>query len=136
MPRRILLVEDDPIDMRFVKKYLEDNTDDQDLIVNTARDGQEALEVLEQDPSHSFIILDLNMPGMDGRQLLTALKSDEKLKSIPAIVLSTSDSKADIADCYARHANAYLVKPDSPVGYKQTVMRLKEFWLGEARLAT
>ncbi|MCI5044158.1 MAG: response regulator [Aquisalinus sp.] len=134
MPRRILLVEDDPIDMRFVQKYLEDNPDDSDLVVDTARNGEEALKVLKDNPTHSFIILDLNMPGMDGRQLLTALKTDENLKSIPAIVLSTSDSKADIADCYARHANAYLVKPDSPGGYKKTVLRLKEFWLGEAKL--
>ncbi|WP_306250602.1 response regulator [Parvularcula sp. IMCC14364] len=134
MPRRILLVEDDPIDLRFVQKYLEADADNDDLIIDTARNGQEALDVLKENHSHCFIILDLNMPGMDGRQLLTALKSDEELKKIPAIVLSTSDSQTDIEECYARHANAYLVKPDSPGGYKQTVLRLKEFWLDEVRL--
>lgn len=132
MVKHILIVEDDPIDLKFIKDALADAIPGVDI--GAARDGQEALERLESYDKPSIIILDLRMPRMDGHTLLRKLKSDQGLKRIPAIILSTADAEAEIMRCYDEYANAYLVKPDNPAEYKRITKRIKEFWTEEAAL--
>lgn len=100
--------------------------------------GEETLDYLYQrgkfsDPSSSpspcIILLDLNLPGTNGREVLRAIKSDQQLHRIPVIVLSTSDSKQDIADCYDAGANSYVQKPLNFVWHTEVITRIKEYWL-------
>ena len=132
MTPRILLVEDDPIDQKFIRQAL--TASSSNLQVDLARDGAEALNYLRGNGPPKVILIDLNMPRMNGQELLSALKGDQKLRKIPAIVLSTTDDMKTITECYERHANAYLVKPASPAGYRRVAGRLKEFWLDEVQL--
>ncbi|MFC7290591.1 response regulator [Hirschia litorea] len=128
----ILLVEDDLKDRKFIMRALKQV--DPDLDVEIAKDAESALASLNNGSAPKIIVTDLNMPGMGGRGLLETLKTDEKLKNIPAIVLSTSDDESDIAESYRRHANAYMVKPDSIDGYKRIASFLRDFWLQEVKL--
>ncbi len=128
----ILLVEDDIKDRKFIIRALKQV--DPDLDVEIVQDAESALEALSKGSTPKIIVTDLNMPGMGGRGLLETLKSDEKLKNIPAIVLSTSDDDSDISESYRRHANAYMVKPDSIDGYKRIAVFLRDFWLQEVKL--
>lgn len=81
-----------------------------------------------------IILLDLNMPGVDGRQVLKEIKNDEELKSIPVIVMTNSDDEKDIADCYRMGANTYIVKPIDWERFLEAISRLKEYWFGIAIL--
>lgn len=133
MSYRILIVEDDPLDSHLITKALQ--SAQPDAILDYAQDGEEALEHLSKAPLPSLIVLDLNMPRMDGQTFLVRVKSDDNLRKIPTLVLSTSDSKREIDECYKRHANAYLVKPDSLDGYNRIAGRVRDFWMEEVRLA-
>ena len=128
----ILLVEDDIKDQKFILRAL--NKANEGLNVEVAKDAERALDVLHSGSLPKIIITDLNMPGMGGKGLLDILKSDDRYKMIPTIVLSTSENEADIDDSYNRHANAYLVKPDSIAGYQRVASLLQEFWLKEVKL--
>ncbi len=99
--------------------------------------GDEALDYLygrgkyangEHAPRPGIILLDLNLPGTDGREVLARIKTDPDLKRIPVIVLTTSSDERDIEDCYADGANSYIQKPLSLDGYLSVIRRLKEFW--------
>ncbi|MEM9385703.1 MAG: response regulator [Pseudomonadota bacterium] len=127
----ILLVEDDKFDQELFRRGFADRPDCQ---IDCAVDGEEALSYLQSHPRPSLIVLDLNMPRMDGKELLRALKADRALRGIPAIVLSTSSEATDVNDCYDLLANAYAVKPNSPEELVRFTTRLEEFWLREACL--
>jgi len=75
-----------------------------------------------------IVLLDLNLPGTDGRDILRQIKADEDLKKIPVVVLTTSDAEIDIESCYAAGANSYIQKPVDLVGFMQSITRLKEYW--------
>ena len=136
--RNVLLVEDNEDDVMLTKYAFQKRSAPIDLHVTG--EGAEALRFLrrvapfEDAPTPDVILLDLNMPGMDGRQLLAELKRDDALKRIPAIVLSTSEADHDVHAAYGLHANAYLTKPlhlsDSP-GRTQCVI---DFWLGNVAI--
>ena len=129
---KVLLVENDPADQLFLKKAFERFKEQLDI--STVRDGSEALAHLKHNGSPSIILLDLNMPGMNGRELLDRLRADDELKLVPSIVLSTSDDAADIRSCYERNASAYLVKPETPEDYRRIAGRIYDFWIEEVKL--
>ncbi len=134
MPKQIgiLIVEDDLKDQKFILRAL--NKADENLKIEIAKDAECALEALQNGSNPRIIVTDLNMPGMGGRGLLDVLKSDDRFKNIPTIVLSTSDNETDVDDSYNRKANAYMVKPDSVAGYQKVASLLNDFWLKEVKL--
>ncbi len=134
----IMLVEDNPGDIRLTEEALKESG----LRVNlrVARDGLEALSVLRGEGLHAarphpdLILLDLNMPRMDGRELLGIIKSDILLKRIPVVVLTTSASDQDVERAYDLHANCYITKPVDLDRFMDIVHSIKGFWLSVARL--
>jgi two-component system, chemotaxis family, response regulator Rcp1 len=133
----ILLVEDNPADADLTSEALSASVDVQ---VSVARDGVEALEVLHQEGDWSkqgrptLILLDLNLPRKDGRQVLAVLKTHELLRRIPVVILSSSESDKDITSCYELGANCYVTKPVDLQTFRATVRSVEEFWLGRASL--
>lgn len=134
----IMLVEDNPGDVRLTEEALKESG----LKVNlrVARDGVEALSDLRGEgvngirPHPDLILLDLNMPRMDGRELLGIIKSDIHLKRIPVVVLTTSAAEQDIERAYELHANCYITKPVDLDRFIDIVHSIKGFWLSVARL--
>lgn len=114
-PMSILLVDDDPGDVLMIEEALESVDSPRKIFV--VNDGEEAVAFLRRTgafskaPRPDVVLLDLNMPRMDGRQVLAEIKADEVLRSIPIVVLTTSQSPADILSSYSLHANAYVTKP-------------------------
>jgi CheY-like chemotaxis protein len=137
-PVRILVVEDDEGDVLMIREAFEGTGRPRALEV--AGDGQEALDflriVVEGDPSRrpDVILLDLNMPRVDGHQTLAELKGDESLREIPVVVFTTSRQQSDVRAIYARHANAYVTKPVDLVGFTQAIERIDEFFTEIAAL--
>ncbi len=129
----ILLVEDNPGDIRLVTGALAET--DLNPSVVCVRDGLEAMRYLRCQPPYGYaprpilVILDLNLPRMDGRAVLSEIKSDPELALIPVILLSGSDAPQDITASYALHANAYIVKPRDLEGMTETIRSLVDFWL-------
>ena len=133
---RLLMVEDDNADAMLIEEALCSRAEQLDI--TRAEDGVAALEYLS-DPRHprpDMIILDLNMPRMNGRELLKILKRDPRLMTIPTIVLSTSEALADVDGAYRDHANAYVSKPVGLDDFVRAVRSLDEFFLQTALLAT
>jgi CheY-like chemotaxis protein len=137
-PIEILLVEDNAADVRLTMEALrEHGVRDR---VSVARSGDEALACLRRQgafdgtPGPDLILLDLNLPGKDGRQLLAEIKGSPELKTIPVIVLTTSADERDVRDCYQLDANAYVVKPVDFDQFLSTMRAIEEFWLARARL--
>jgi chemotaxis family two-component system response regulator Rcp1 len=134
----VLLVEDNAADVDLVREML--SLSKFDIKFSVAGDGIEALDFLNGEGSWSeperptLILLDLNLPRRDGRQLLSVLKTHDEFRRIPVIVLSGSDSEKDITSCYHLGANCYIVKPDNLRDYRILVRRLEDFWLGAAKL--
>ena len=129
----VLLVEDDPIDVRSVRRALAGYLHSVDLHV--AAHGKEALEFLSGDASGrtpeelpNVILMDLNMPVMNGFELLSALKADRELRAIPAVVFTTSAESQDVAQSYALGAAVYLVKPLSSGEFNAAVMDFLNYW--------
>jgi CheY-like chemotaxis protein len=137
-PIEILLVEDNPGDARLTLEALRESGMRNHLSV--ARDGAEALEFLHRRgafsgaPRPHLVLLDLNLPSTNGREVLAEIKSNDELKSIPVIVLTTSADQRDIADSYALHANAYVVKPVDFEAFLETIRSIQDFWLKHTRL--
>jgi two-component system, chemotaxis family, response regulator Rcp1 len=129
----LLLVEDNPGDIRLVQETFRTGPEAYDIHV--AEDGQEALDFLrrrppfEKAPRPDIILLDLNLPRKNGREVLADIKADEDLKTIPVIILTTSDAEQDIQDTYMKHANCYITKPAELDDFIRSVNTLKEFWL-------
>jgi CheY-like chemotaxis protein len=130
----VLLVEDDPGDVLMVTEALERSENPPLLYV--AGDGQEALDILNQEDTErpDLILLDLNMPRMDGREALAALKADERLRAIPVVVFTTSDAEADVLASYQRHANAYVTKPLDLEALESVVDQIGHFYMGVSKL--
>lgn len=128
----ILLVEDNEGDVEMARRALRET----DCALSVAHDGVAALELLgradERRPR--LILLDLNMPRMDGRRFLEAIKQDQALKAIPVVMLTSSKSPADIRDCYERHASCYVVKPFGSSQFAATLRQVTHFWSGIGQL--
>ncbi len=142
MPARktidVLLVEDDPGDVLMTREAFEHNKVANTL--NVVSDGVSALEYLRKEGEHAnastpdLILLDLNLPRMDGREVLQALKADEELRSIPVVVLTTSEAEDDVVRSYALHANAYVTKPVDFDAFITIVRQIDEFFVEVVRL--
>lgn len=130
----ILLVEDNPGDARLAMEVLKEAK----VLVRLhhVEDGLAALAFLRQaDRRHpDLVILDLNLPGMEGRQVLAEIKGDPGLRSIPVLVLTTSDAREDIADCYDLHANCYITKPLGLDDFIDVLRGIESFWFKIAAL--
>ena len=137
-PIDILLVEDDPGDELITREAFEHNKIKNNLFV--ARDGEEGLDFLYRRngwadaPRPDLILLDLNLPKYDGRQLLEQIKSDADLCHIPIVVLTTSAAEEDILRSYKLHANAYVTKPVDVDRFMDAVRRIDEFFVQVVRL--
>ncbi len=131
---RILVVDDSCADVRLLREAVQEQGIVADLL--TVEDGEQALAYLAHGPRPDLVLLDLNLPRVDGREVLTAMKDDPELRAIPVIVLSTSSSPGDVADCYARHANSYIVKPMHLEELGAVMRAIDDFWLRLARLPT
>ena len=128
----MLVVEDDPLDQFLIRVALEKAGLDEIAIFSS--DAESAIKVLDEGYRPDLIITDLRMPGMGGIGLLSMLKNDDRYRSIPAVVFSTSSENEDIVSAYQRFANSYIVKPHSASGYERFAMRLRDYWLEENRL--
>jgi two-component system, chemotaxis family, response regulator Rcp1 len=134
----ILLVEDNPGDARLTLEAFKEGKVFNNLTV--VGDGVEALEYLHRRGQYAnsvppdLILLDLNLPKKDGREVLEEIKSDERLRNIPVIVLTTSAAEEDIARAYSRHANCYITKPVDLDQFLHVVQSIESFWLSLVRL--
>lgn len=137
-PANILLVEDNAGDIRLITEALKDT--EIQLTLSVAKDGVEAMEFLRRAgqfgsaPRPSIVILDLNLPARNGREVLAEVKSDPGLKRLPVIVLSGSNSPQDILTSYDLNANCYIVKPRDLDDLMATMRSLVDFWLKRVRL--
>lgn len=137
-PIQILLVEDSPGDVRLTREaFREANLAIQ---LHVADDGVKAMAFLTRTEPHTdaprpdLILLDLNLPRMDGREVLAQIKADPSLRSIPTIILTTSEAEADIVKSYELQANSYLSKPVQLNKFEDLVKSINDFWLTKARL--
>jgi chemotaxis family two-component system response regulator Rcp1 len=133
MTIEVLLVDDSPGDVRLTQEALGEANESINLHV--AVDGVEAMGFLLQEgeygaaPRPDFILLDLNLPKMDGREVLARIKASDSLKTIPTIILTTSEAEADIAKSYELQANCYLNKPFQLGEFESLVKSINDFWL-------
>ncbi len=137
-PVDILLVEDNPGDVRLTVEALRESKVLANLQV--ARDGIEALAMLRREAPHAdarrpdLILLDLNLPRLDGRQVLETIKADADLRQIPVVILTTSAAEQDILQAYNLHANCYITKPVDMDQFIRVVQAIDNFWLTIVRL--
>ena len=134
----VLLVEDSPGDIRLTREAFRDANSD--IHLNVVTDGVEAMAYLRRQgdqvdaPRPAIILLDLNLPRMDGREVLAQIKADPSLKTIPTIILTTSEANADIVRSYELQANSYLTKPVQLEKFESLVASINDFWLVQAKL--
>ena len=137
-PVEILLVEDNPADVRLTVETLK-----QEKICNNIHvvsDGEEALDFLHKRGKYpnavrpDLILLDLNLPKVDGREVLKDIKSDDKLKAIPVVVLTVSKAEEDVLKSYKLHANCYITKPIDLEQFSKVAKAVQDFWLTIVRL--
>ncbi len=139
-PIHVLLVEDSPGDMRLTREAFRDAN--AAITLHVSADGVDAMAFLRREGTHAhaprpdLILLDLNLPRMDGRQVLAEVKGDDMLKTIPTIILTTSDAEADVLLSYQLQANSYLRKPVQLEKFEELVRSIDDFWLQHARLPT
>jgi CheY-like chemotaxis protein len=138
MPVEILLVEDNPGDVRLTLEALKEGRVLNHLSV--AGDGLEALAFLRREgryadaPRPDLILLDLNLPKKDGREVLAEIKADDSLKRIPVVVLTTSQAEQDILRSYSLHANCYITKPVELDEFLKVLQTIEDFWLTIVKL--
>jgi CheY-like chemotaxis protein len=134
----ILLVEDSPGDVRLTEEALKEGKVWNRLSV--VGDGESAMQFLRGEgdyanaPRPDLILLDLNLPGKDGREVLSEVKQDGELRSIPVVVLTTSKGEEDVIDSYEAHANAFINKPVDLDEFLNVVRKMEEFWLSIVKL--
>ena len=134
----VLLVEDDPADVLLIEEAFADNKVRNRLHV--VSDGVEALQFLRREgqyadaPQPDLVLLDLNLPRMDGREVLAAVKADERLRQIPVVVLTTSKAEEDVLRSYKLHANAYVTKPVDFDRFIEVVRQIDEFFVTVVKL--
>jgi two-component system, chemotaxis family, response regulator Rcp1 len=132
-PISILMVEDNPADVRLTREAFREGK--LHTVLNVVKDGVEAMAFLRRQPPYDeaerpqLILLDLNLPRKDGREVLAEIKGDPALRRIPVVVLTTSHSEADVLKSYDLHANAYITKPVDLDTFLDTVRCVEEFWL-------
>ncbi|MET0396488.1 MAG: response regulator [Longimicrobiaceae bacterium] len=137
-PVEVLLVEDNPGDVRLTREALKEGTVRSNLHV--ARDGVEALAFLRRQGEHAgvprpdLILLDLNLPRKDGREVLTEIKEDASLRQIPVVVLTSSQAEEDIRRAYDLHANCYITKPVDLDQFINVVRSIEDFWFTVVKL--
>ena len=137
----VLLVEDDVADQELTRRGLQRAGIDVDLRV--ANDGREALDYLmlrdesadeATHPLPDFVLLDLNMPGLDGRQVLEKMRAEERTRRIPVIVMTTSSEREDVQECYGLGANSYITKPSALDDLTDILTSLQRYWLDTVSL--
>jgi two-component system, chemotaxis family, response regulator Rcp1 len=134
----VLLVEDSPGDVRLTQEAFRDA--DSSIRLHVASDGVEAMAFLRKQGIHlnaprpDLVLLDLNLPKMDGREVLAHIKEDPSLRTIPIVILTTSEADADIAKCYELQANCYLSKPGQLDAFEALVKSINDFWLTKVKL--
>jgi len=137
-PIEILLAEDNPGDVRLTEKALEHGKILNNLHV--VNNGIEAMEFLQQEeeyadePRPDLVLLDLNMPKMDGRDVLGEMRKDPSLRRIPVVVLTSSEAEEDVVKSYELNANAYLTKPVNFDGFVDIVGRIEDFWFSVVKM--
>jgi chemotaxis family two-component system response regulator Rcp1 len=137
-PIEVLLVEDSPGDVRLTQEAFRDAKSPINLHV--AVDGADAMAFLRKEGTHAdaprpgIILLDLNLPKMDGREVLAHIKEDENLRTIPTVILTMSDAEADIEKSYRLQANCYLTKPVQLDTFEILVKSINDFWLKSVKL--
>jgi two-component system, chemotaxis family, response regulator Rcp1 len=137
-PIEILLVEDSPGDVRLTREAFKDAK--VHINLHVASDGTDAMAFLKREgeyanvPRPDLILLDLNLPKKDGREVLEEIKESPTLKSIPVVVLTTSASEVDILRSYRLHANCYITKPVGLDGFLEVVKSIDDFWLTLVKL--
>ena len=137
-PIEVLLVEDDLGDVELTKEVMEDSK--VKLNLNVVGDGEEAMKFLRKEGQYDMvidpdlIILDLNMPKKDGREVLSDIKSDEKLRYIPVVILTTSEAEEDIIKTYSTGANCYVTKPIGLEQFSKVVKSIEDFWFTVVKL--
>jgi two-component system, chemotaxis family, response regulator Rcp1 len=138
MPIEVLLVEDSPGDVRLTQEAFREVN--KSIHLHVAFDGVEAMAFLRHQEPHihaprpDLILLDLNLPKMDGREVLAHIKGDESLKTIPTVILTTSEAEADIVKSYQLQANCYLSKPVQFEAFESLVKSINDFWLTRVKL--
>jgi len=136
--KTVLLVEDSPGDVRLTQEAFRDAN--KSIHLQVASDGVEAMAFLRREGEHvqahrpELILLDLNLPKMDGREVLALVKEDDSLKVIPTVILTTSEAEADIVKCYQLQANCYLTKPVQFDEFTSLVRSINDFWLTRVKL--
>ena len=134
----ILLVEDNEGDIRltieaFKEAKIRNN-------IRVVRDGEEAIAYLrkqgvyENAPAPDIILLDINLPKIDGKEVLSIMKNDPLLKTIPVIMLTTSSADSDVQDAYANHANCYVIKPVDLNKFMEVIRSIEEYWVSIVKL--
>ncbi len=137
-PVEILLVEDNPGDVRLTREALQESKLRNNLHV--VMDGEAAMDFVYQrgeyadEPRPDLLLLDLNLPKKDGREVLEDIKGDEELRSIPVVILTTSEADEDIVKTYNLHANAYITKPVGMEKFIDVVKSVKDFWFTIVKL--
>lgn len=137
-PKIILLVEDNKADIRLIEEALKNSVINYEMV--TTRDGMEAMAYLRQEGEYTtalrpdLIVLDLNLPKKDGREVLAEIKTDSQLKRIPVIVLTTSKNEDDINQSYELNANCFITKSRNLPQLFAIVKRIEEFWLSTVTL--
>ena len=138
LPLQVLVVEDNPGDARLLQEVFQGANEN--VALHVAQDGLDAMAFLRQQGSYraaprpSLILLDLNLPKMDGRAVLAHIKADPDLKTIPTVILTTSEAPEDIAASFRLQANCYLNKPVELDEFEQLVKHLNDFWLSKTQL--
>jgi two-component system, chemotaxis family, response regulator Rcp1 len=137
-PIEILLVEDNVADVRLTREMLKDAKVANR--VSVVSDGEAAIAFLRQQdvyrdsPKPDLVLLDLNLPRKDGREVLEEIKEDEELRTIPVVVVTTSSAEADVFSSYYNHANAYVTKPVDLDAFVKVVKAIEDFWLAVVKL--
>ncbi|CAN5354308.1 response regulator [soil metagenome] len=137
-PVQILLVEDNPHDVLLTRETLRETKLNNNLSV--AEDGEQALAFLRRSGIHALaprpdlILMDLNLPNIDGRELLSIIKQDDALKTIPVVILTTSEAEEDIYQSYKLHANCYITKPVNLDEFSRVVRAVESFWFAVVKL--
>jgi CheY-like chemotaxis protein len=138
MPINVLLVEDSPGDVRLTQEAFREANES--IRLHIASDGVEAMAFLNQEGAHAraprpdLVLLDLNLPKMDGREVLGHIKENESLKTIPTVILTTSDAEVDVVKSYQLQANCYLKKPVQLDAFESLVKSINDFWLTKVTL--
>lgn len=139
MTARVLLAEDDADHAFFTVRAFQD-AHGVGVEMHTVRDGEEALDYLHRRGKYAgverphLIVLDLKMPKVNGLEVLEAIKADDELRTIPTVVLSSSDRPEDVQESYERSANSYVTKPASLTGLREGVQEMARYWIDVAKL--